>query len=238
MFSAIFYWIHISGHYNTRVVLADLGGLPWLYSSLVTLFSIVAGFIIQKEWDNWNSLVDSVKGEADSLKELWLWSRYLPEEYKEKFNNGIQHYLEEMIRDGLNKGERGERSTAIEKSFETLQDAMFEMSKNYPHLTSTTFSFFTKLIEFRTSRIRHSYHHVPEALSKSLPFGTFLIIFLSLFIGIKNVWLDYGFTLSIALVAFVIYIIIDDLDHPLVPGSWHLTTKDYESLLLQIISAK
>jgi hypothetical protein len=34
--------------------------------------------------------------------------------------------------------------------------------------------------------------------------------------------------------AYIIYIIIDDLNNPLIPGNWHLTTKDYESLLKQI----
>jgi hypothetical protein len=34
--------------------------------------------------------------------------------------------------------------------------------------------------------------------------------------------------------AFIIYLVIDDLNNPLVPGSWHLTTKDYEFLLNRI----
>ncbi|HVY68224.1 MAG TPA: hypothetical protein VHA30_05005 [Patescibacteria group bacterium] len=234
VFSAVFYWVHVSGHYNTKVILADLGGLPWLYTSLVTLFSIITGFIIQKEWDNWNSLLDSVKGEVDALRELWLWSRHLPEDYKARFDSAIKKYLEEMASDGLNKSERQERSREIEQAFSTIQGTMFEMSQSDSRLMPTTFSFFIKLIEYRTSRIRYTSHHVPQSLQRTLLFTTFLIIALSLFIGIKDIWLDYTFTLSVALMAFIIYLVVDDLDHPLVRGSWHLTPADYEALLRQI----
>ena len=34
--------------------------------------------------------------------------------------------------------------------------------------------------------------------------------------------------------AYIIYIIVDDLDNPLLIGNWHLTTDDYDSLLKQI----
>jgi len=234
IFSAFFLWMHLSGFYDARAVMADLGGLPWLYSSLVTLFSILVGFIVQKQWENWNSLVDSVKGEVDSLRELFLWSRYLPEEHKDKFSNGIKYYLKEMTEGGLHKSEKGEKSEKIEKAFLKLQGGIFELSQKDKELMTTTFPFFSKIIESRTNRLRYSSHHVPEALKSTLLFCTFLVIILSLFIGIKDVWLDYSFTVSLSLMAYIIYIVIDDLDNPLKPGNWHLTTKDYESLLKQI----
>lgn len=235
IFSAVFYWMHVGHHYNNRIILADLGGIPWLYSSIVMLFSILAGFVIQKEWENWNSLIDSVKGEVSALRELWFWSRHLPQEFKGKFNIAIRGYVLEMSKDGLFKSARGERSEQVEKSFTILQDVMFNMSKSGSNLFSTTFSFFTKLLEFRSSRLRYSAHNTPKSLRFTLIFITFLLIILSLFIGIKDIWLDYIFTVSVALVSFIIYIVIDDLDHPLVPGSWHLTAEDYDNLLSYIV---
>ena len=234
IFSSFFMWLHASGFYDKSAILADLGGLPWLYSSLVTLFSILIGFIVQKQWENWNSLVDSVKGEVDSLAELFLWSRYLPQEYKDKFSNSIIIYLREMTDGGLSKSEKGEKSEKIESAFSSLQTVMFEMSLKDKELMATTFSFFSEIIKYRTSRLRYSSHHIPLALKKALLFCTFLVIILCLFIGIKDVWLDYSFTISLSLMAYIIYIIVDDLDNPLIPGNWHLTTKDYESLLSRV----
>lgn len=233
-FSFFFYWLHMDGRFNIRSVLADLGGIPWLYSSLVTLFSVLAGFIIQKEWENWNNLLDAVKSEVDALREFWIWSRHLPEQYRDVFDHGVKKYLKEMSATGLDKSARKEISAEIEDSFTDLQEAMSMMAKQDQVLMSSTFSLFSKILECRTNRLRYSSHHIPESLRRSLFFITVLVITLGLFIGIKNITLDYVFTASVSLVAYVIYIVIDDLDNPLKPGNWHITTNDYGNLLGQI----
>ena len=76
-FTGIFYLIHTNEYYNSKILLADLGGIPGLYSPIGLMFSILAAFIIQKEWENWNNLVDAVKDEVDSLEELLLWSEHM-----------------------------------------------------------------------------------------------------------------------------------------------------------------
>jgi len=233
-FSLIFYGLHDSDFFNNKVILADLGGVPWLYASIGTLFSILAGFIVQKEWENWNNLLDSVKSEVNALRELWIWSRHLPKKYKEVFNQGIKRYLGEMVRDGLTRSERGEISSKIEKSFTELQNSMQTMSREDQSLMTATFSLFTKVLECRTNRLRYSAHHIPKTLRRTLFFSTLLVIILCLFIGIKSIWLDYIFTSSIALVSYVIFLVIEDLDNPLSPGDWHLTASDYSLLLTQI----
>jgi hypothetical protein len=86
-------------------------------------------------------------------------------------------------------------------------------------------------MESRTNRLLYGFHHIPKILKNAFLFCTFLVIALCLFIGIKDVWIGYIFTLSLSLMAYIIYIIVDDLDNPLIMGNWYLTTKDYESLL-------
>jgi hypothetical protein len=237
-FSFIFHFLHESDFYNTRIILADLGGIPWLYASIGTLFSILAGFIIQKEWENWNSLVDAVNGEVNTLREIWLWSRYLPTDASEIFHNSIKSYLEEMSESGLEKSEQEITSNRIEESISSLNAVMFNMFQDKPFLAANTFTFFTKLIEKRTERVRHSSHHVPKAIKRIIFLATTLIICLSMFIGVKNIWLDYTFTMSLSILAYSIYLVIDDLDHPLVPGGWHLTASAYKKLLERISSVK
>jgi hypothetical protein len=233
-FSCIFLLIHNSDFYNTKVIMADINGVPWLYSSLVTLFSIIAGFVIQKEWENWNSLTDSVKGEVRSLRDLWLWSKHLPTDSQERLGTAIKAYVKEMTLDGLYKSSRGQKSEEIERSFDTLQNVMFDMSHESSKLIPTTFSFFSKLMEFRADRLRYSSHHTPAVLRRTLLFSTSLVILLAFFIGIKSMLLDYIFTMAVSLTSFIIYIVVDDLDHPLDPGSWHLTSAEYDELLLYI----
>jgi hypothetical protein len=37
--------------------------------------------------------------------------------------------------------------------------------------------------------------------------------------------------MSIALLAYVVYLVVDDLDNPLRPGLWQITPHDYQELL-------
>ncbi len=67
IFSLIFYFIRTSTFYNEGILVANLGGVPWLYGAVSTLFSIIAAFVIQLEWEQWNALVDAVKSEVDGL---------------------------------------------------------------------------------------------------------------------------------------------------------------------------
>lgn len=75
---------------------------------------------------------------------------------------------------------------------------------------------------------------MPVILRNALLFNGSLLIFLSFFIGVTHVLLDYVFTLSIAALVFLIFLVIDDLDHPLRPGSWHISDKAYRDLLKRI----
>lgn len=237
-FSLFFYGLRETDFYNSKIILADLGGIPWLYASIGTLFSILAGFIIQKEWENWNNLVDAVNGEVHTLKELWLWSRYLPPEIGLVFHNAIELYLKEMSDNGLYKSERNIASSEIEASISSLNSVTFNLFESQPKIATNTFVFFTELIKKREERIRYSSHHVPHFIKGVIFSVTALMILLSMFIGVKNIWLDYIFTFSVSMLSYVIYLMIDDLDHPLVPGGWHVTAHPYQKLLNEISTIK
>jgi len=92
-------------------------------------------------------------------------------------------------------------------------------------------SLLNDLIRNRNIRIYQGGSHIPHILKNMLIFTDILLIILSLFIGVKNPWLDYVFTLSIGVLAYIIYIVIDDLDNPFRPGAWHLSPKEYQTLL-------
>ena len=95
---------------------------------------------------------------------------------------------------------------------------------------------FDELIRNRNRRFDQSENRIPHILKNTLIFTDVLVIVLSLFIGVKNPIVDYVFTVSIGVLAYTIYIVIDDLDNPFRPGSWHLTPHDYRILLDKIKS--
>ena len=69
LFSILFFILHATS--LAKVVLSDdlddLGGLPWLYSAVCLIFSILAGFVIQHEWGQWNDFMNAIKGEVGTV---------------------------------------------------------------------------------------------------------------------------------------------------------------------------
>jgi hypothetical protein len=234
IFSAIFYFIRTSNFYNARILIANLSGVPWLYAVIGTLFSIIAAFVIQKEWEQWNSLVDAVKTEVDGMERLFLWSNNFPKDLKLRIHADIVGYLKVIIKEGWQFSERGMRSPDIEDIFNALNATIYEISATAPQLMSITFALFSRIMESRSKRLLYSSAHVPDLLNQTMRFGAFLLIGLSMFIGVTNVWLAYLFTISIACLAYSVFVVLNDLNQPLEPGDWHITTKDYEELLARI----
>ena len=74
-FSLLFAFLRINSKYEQALLMADLediGGIPWLYSAVCLIFSILAGFLIQSQWGHWNTLIGAVKGEVSTLHQLWF----------------------------------------------------------------------------------------------------------------------------------------------------------------------
>ena len=229
IFSLVFWLMRTLDHGRMLLLdLRDLGGIPWLYSAICLIFSILAAFTIQKEWENWNHLVESITGEVDGIRELWLLSQHLSNDVKEKILECVKDYLY-TIQGEWPALEQGKRSESEEKILDALRNEIAGLTEEKGRMQLVPI--FYDLLRNRNRRFYQSVIHIPHVLKNTLIFADVLLIFLSLFIGVKNLWLDYIFTLSIGVLAYTIYIVIDDLDNPFRPGAWHLTPQDYKSLL-------
>jgi hypothetical protein len=237
LFSIMFFFLHATDVTKTviRDDLEDLGGIPWLYSAVCLIFSILAGFVIQHEWDQWNDFMEAIKGEVSSLRSLWLWAQHVPDRGM-KLREAMKQYLTVTIRDEWRPSTLGE-SEAAGRALANVQE---EASTLFQHseLRMTTVGIIGDLLRYREHRLHSGQRRMPVILKATVGFADGLVIVLSLFIGVKHLWLDYLFTLSIALLAYVVYLVIDDLDQPLRPGIWQMTSKPYEHLLAQLESAR
>lgn len=99
LFSIMFFLLHAADVARTviREDMEDLGGIPWLYSAVCLIFSILAGFVIQHEWDQWNDFVDAIKGEVSTLRSLWLWSQHVTDQGI-KLRDAMKQYLTSRFR--------------------------------------------------------------------------------------------------------------------------------------------
>jgi len=209
------------------VGLSELSGLPWLYSSISLIFSILAAFTIQKEWEHWNELVEAINGEVNALEELLLRCRHVPD-CADNISAHIEQYLSHIlqywptIKEGI-RSEEGDRIVSLLRN--DIMGAPTESAK------VLLLPLFDDIVRSRNRRIFQSRSHIPKILKYTLVFADAIMIILSLFIGVRNPLLDYIFTVSIGVLAYTIYLVIDDLDSPFRPGAWHLSSNEYKMLL-------
>ena len=236
VFSIIFYFIRASDEYNIRVFLSSSDGAPWLYAVVGTIFGLLAAFVIQKEWGKWDALIVAVRGEVDGLEELYLWSSHFPEKIKGKMRAHIRNYLDLVAHEGWRDNKKGIKSPEIEEVIAGLNTSIYEIFNMAPQLVPTSFELLSNILRNRSSRLEYSRQHMPPLLKNTLQFSAFLLIGLSMFIAIKDIWLALLFTASIAGLAFSIFLILIDLDNPLEPGDWNVTARGYKELLEKIDS--
>lgn len=239
IFGVIFYFVRTSSLYNERLLISNIDETPYLYAVVGTIFGVLAGFAIQKEWEEWNALTEAVRGEVDGLEKLYLWSSNFPEKIKEKIHADIKRYLELIIQLGWqNTGNRKNivagRSQELEQVIVDLNNSIYRIFDEAPQLMPTSFALLSIVLNNRSARLQHSSEHMPPLLKNTLQFAAFLLIGLSMFIAIKDIWLAFLFTASIASLAYAIFLVLIDLDNPLKPGDWHITTDDYKALLEKI----
>jgi hypothetical protein len=234
IFWIVFYFVRTSEEYNTRLLLENVDGVPYLYGVVGTAFGVLAAFAIQKEWEEWDALSDAVRGEVDGLEKLYLWSSNFPEKIKNEIHDNIRKYLSLIIKEGWTYTQKGEKSKDIEMVITDLNNSIYKIFDEAPQLMPTSFALLSIVFNNRSARLHHSAEHMPPLLKNTLEYASFLLIGLSMFIAIRNIWLAFIFTASIASLAYSIFLVLVDLDNPLKPGDWHITTKDYQILLDKI----
>jgi hypothetical protein len=237
LYSFAFYLYRTSDYYNSyRLLISNADTIP--YSTIGLIFGILAAFIIQKEWEKWGSLVDAVKGENSALYEMWLWSERLLPQKKQEVRQLIKEYLAIIISEGWEKTEKGETSDELDAVIKKMHNNASDLNKSQPISSSFFFALVGNIMNFREKRILYGSSHMPEILLWTFRFTTFLMISLCPFIAVKTIELHYIFSISIALLSYILYLVAYDMDNPLKPGGWHLTTSDYKKLLDKLNKTK
>src|ERR1017187_1812574 len=233
-FSIFFFWLRFYGPYvgyDISTLVSDLGGLAYLYSTVGTIFAIFAAFVIVSESQDWDALSAAAKDEVRDLNELLLWSQKLSGNLSKKFSKTIEHYLETVITNEWQSLRNGIESSDVEPIISAFHDLLAEAGKENADIASHLFSSFSELLDDRATRVEYSWQPLPTILKFTVTLVAMAIMGLSFFIGVKDIWLDYIFMVCIITLGTVILLVIDDLDNPLRPGEWCLTSDNHQRLL-------
>jgi hypothetical protein len=230
-FSLVFWYIHEL--FESVIARSIQNGLAGFYSVDGIIFGLILAFVIQREWETWTKLSESVRTEIDSVREMWKWSNYAEASLCTKAHTHLENYLQLIISE-WNDSDKHTRSERVDAELDGLRGILVAMSSSVGSLAEPLRDAFINLINARNQRLNFSNEHMPIILKRIVFLTDILLIILSLFIAVNNVYLDYIFTASIGLLAFALIIVVDDLDNPFRPGTWHLTAEGYEQLLEEL----
>jgi hypothetical protein len=230
-FSVVFGFIHES--FENAISRSTQNGLAGFYSADGIIFGLIVAFVIQREWEIWTNLSESVRAEIDAVREMWKWSNYAEASLCKEAHQHLEKYLKLIVFE-WNNGKETRRTEGVDVELDGLRNMLVKMSLSMGHLSQQPLSSFKNLVSARNKRLNFSKEHMPIILKRIVFFADILLIVLSLFIAVNNISLDYIFTAAIGLLAFTLLIVVDDLDNPFRPGAWHLTTEGYEALLQEL----
>ncbi|HEX8965090.1 MAG TPA: hypothetical protein VF820_01505, partial [Patescibacteria group bacterium] len=63
IFNICFFVIRYFNLLPSVKLIENNASLPWLFSAIGLIFSIISGFVIQSKWGTWNELIDATHGE-------------------------------------------------------------------------------------------------------------------------------------------------------------------------------
>jgi hypothetical protein len=232
-FTAVFWLVH--EQFETVISRSTLNGLSGFYSADGIIFGLIVAFVIQREWEMWVNLSESVRAEIDAIREMWKWSAYAEGTLCAEAHLHLKNYLTLIVAE-WDAGHVNKRSAEVDAELDGLRGILAGMSLSAGVLSLQLQSAFTNLTQARDLRLNYSNEHMPKILKRIVIFADILLIILSLFLGVNNIYIDYIFTAAISLLAFTLILVVDDLDNPFRPGAWHLTTDGYVSLLKELTS--
>ncbi|MBA3723366.1 MAG: DUF4239 domain-containing protein [Candidatus Levybacteria bacterium] len=238
-FSIVFYTVRVSSIIPNNLVVDDFRSVIPLFSSITVIFSIISGFVIQAQWHKWDTLIDAVRGEVNMLRHIYVMAQNFPAGPRKKLRNSIEEYLEVLIASSdISSHHRGVRSKNVDKAMYEIDKNVFYVLDKYTQTGMGIFMLFNRAMEFRETRIQNGSNRLPIMLKLLIILMTITLIGASFFIFFNNVWFEYVFRLILALLAYTIYLIIDDLDDPFCPGNWQLKFKGYKELLQEMQEEK
>jgi hypothetical protein len=230
-FTVVFWLIH--DPFESAISRSTQNGLAGFYSADGLIFGLIIAFVIQREWEIWTNLSNSVRTEIDAIREMWKWRAYAEKPLCEEAHDHLKRYLDFIVLNWHDREDK-KRSREADAELDKLRDVTMKMAFSMSSLGEQLQTSFTNLIQARNQRLNFSNEHMPFILKRIVILADVLFIFLSLFIAVNNIYLDYAFTASISLLAFALIMVVNDLDNPFKPGAWHLTVKGYEALAQEL----
>lgn len=231
---SLFFWLtHYFNIFPEYKLTEDLRSIPTLFAAGNFIYSIVAAFIIQVQWHKWDTFNEANKGEINMLRQLYVVAHHFPIKERATIRFDIYHYTDIMIKESMGKKDKDlrYRYKAVDDALLMLEYNIFRFSQKYPEAGPLAFGYLTRAMEYREQKLQNANQRLPLSLRVFIIFATIVVIFGSFFLPFTTIWYSYYFTLVLGILAFGVYLIIDNFDHPYRP---YVSLTIYKNLRAEI----
>jgi hypothetical protein len=231
-FTILFWYIRLNNFIPTYKLEEDLRSIPTLFGAGNFIYSIFTGFIVQTQWTKWDRLIEANRGEITMMRQLFIFAHHFPKEDMLELRYHIYNYLKTYIAASEITDYKllTTRSRAVDDALVKIDDSMFKILKKHPDRSSLASGYLTRAMEYRERKIQLSGQRLPRGIKLFVYFATASVIFGSLLMPFNSIGLNYYFTIVVGLLAFGVYLIIEDFDDPYRPGNYVLSVGMYRHL--------
>lgn len=225
IFSIVFWYIRLENIIPVYKLEEDFRSIPTLFGAGNFIYSIFTAFIVQAQWTKWDRIIDANRGEITMMRQLFILAHHFPKNEMYELRYLIYNYMNTYIEASDNKHPKilNTRSKSVDDALIKIDDTMFKLVKKYPNIGPMISGYLTRAMEYRERKIQLSTQRLPRGIKIFVYFATFSVIFGSLFVPFNSIGFNYYFTMVIALLAFGVYLIIEDFDDPYRPGNFVLS---------------
>src|SRR6266702_7864594 len=130
--------------------------LPWLYSAIELIFSIISCFIIQTKLNTWNTLIDATHEELSSLRELHVLSHHFSKPVQKEIEKKICNYLTLILQEAEEHKYLERRSAEVDHAIFQLEETIFSIDyTEHPNIGAMAFDLVRKCMEYREKRLQN-----------------------------------------------------------------------------------
>lgn len=219
-------------------IVEDVAAWSAFFSVFGIVYAIVAGFLLVTVLTKYSDLSQVIENELNAIETVRDFLIYLSETNKEVKNN-IKNTLSHYTFSLLNK-EWSEMSDPHEPMDSDTSDELYEIMRKSKEVTVDTESdgiVFTAIIEnisditkLRTRRIALANERLPPRLKLLMTFMSIVLIAAFMLLGVKNIYIHVAIVVSLAIAIHLLYMIIEDLDHPFY-GIWNINRLPLQELV-------
>jgi len=230
--------VAVKDHVQYTEIFEDVSAWSAFFSVFGIVYAIVAGFLLVTVLTKYSDLNQVIEDELNAIETVRDFLTYLNDEKSEiktSIKNALSHYTSSLA-----DKEWPEMSDPHEAMDSDTSEELYEImrkSKKISVDSENDIIVFTAIIEnisditkLRTRRIALANERLPPRLKILMIFMSAVLISAFVLLGVHNIYTHITILVSLAVSIHLLYMIIEDLDHPFY-GIWNINRTPLDELV-------